>query len=139
MTAGTMPAKLGRYAPSGLRLIYRKLIKSLHADLSGKKSSQSFLRNDFVSRRRTSHADQTRDLRWFGSCAGCNDGACAGEEFHRPEDRRQIDFIVLPCLPAGGRRIVDTVAMPGAGARFQRTAAAQIRNEQRRRRNSLSK
>ena len=53
------------------------------------------------------------------------DGACSGEEFPHPEDRRTTGFTVVPGLPAGGRRIVGIAAMSGTGCR--RAAAAQVR------------
>src|SRR4029077_9282562 len=64
---------------------------------------------ELLSRRRTSNADRKIDLRWF---AGRPCGSPrAGEEFQWPEDGRQTGFGLLPSLPEGPRRIVDTIAL----------------------------
>src|SRR5258708_7780739 len=59
-----------------------------------------FIGDGLAWRRRTSNADHRLDLRWFDDRPRA-DGARAGEEFQRPEGRRQADGVVLPRLPAG--------------------------------------
>jgi hypothetical protein len=56
-----------------------------------------FIENEFVSIRRTSHADHKIDLRWFGHRPRRADGACVGEAFRTPEDRRQARPGFLVC------------------------------------------
>jgi hypothetical protein len=57
----------------------------------GKKSSQSFYEIIPFRERRASHADQTRDLRWFDGRPGFAGSAGAGQTFRYSEDQRTID------------------------------------------------
>src|ERR1700722_10578278 len=88
---------------------------------------------NFVSRRRTSHADRTLDLHGFDRRPRRADGARAGEEFQYPEGRRHIGFVFagfanMPRLPAGCRRIVDLATLSGKRQRAATADAAQVRD-----------
>jgi hypothetical protein len=76
--------------------------------------------------RRASHADQTRDLRWFDGRPGFADGAGAGQTFRCPEDQRTIDFIALQRPTADARWNMDAASVSGAG--FPKANSAQIRD-----------
>src|SRR5437763_4994781 len=99
--------------------VFQKLSRRCAPIIAAKKSPQSFLRNQFVSRRRARDADQKRNLLWFHCRRGRPGNARAGEGFTIPENQRPIDdldavrFTALPCLPTGRRWIVDRASMPG--------------------------
>src|SRR5712671_290317 len=87
-----------------------------------KKYHNCFWNSGPFPRRRPQDADRTRDLRWLGRRPGCFRGAWAGERPHDSEDRREIDLIVLPCLPAGRRWFMERTFL--SGDRRNRAAAA---------------
>jgi hypothetical protein len=97
--------------------ISRSLINSSHADASGKKSSQSFLRKDPVSRRRTRDAD--RQLIFVGSMTALA-GAAPRRISNVQGDGRQFDVFLPPRLSADSRWIVDPA--PLLGNEFSRPA-----------------
>jgi hypothetical protein len=86
--------------------------------------------------RRSSHADQTRDLRWFDCRPGFAEGAGAGQTIQCPEDQRTIHFIALQRPTAGARRNMDATSVSGTG--LPKTTTAQIRDAKFGRTNALS-
>src|SRR6266852_849120 len=104
--------------------------------MSAAKNRQNPFYEMISQARRTSHADQTRDCRWFDGRPGRDCSPGAGEEFRCAEDRRQVRFIVLPRLPAGSRWIMDPASMRGDG--FRGADATKVRDAKPRPRNALN-
>jgi len=92
--------------------------------------------DEFPSTRRARDVDQTRNLLWFSGrphCSGSSPIFCP--QLRDPREWRAVDInlavIVVPQLPAGGRRLMETASVPGA--RFRRRVAAQALGASRRR------
>ena len=108
-----------------------------------KNSTILFRKNTSFSTRENFHAVRASDLLRFGGRPPYFGSADARQElqhelqheFPTGKNERSARFRLLPCLSAGGRRLMDATAVSGNGFK---AAAAEIRIEERGRANALS-